>query len=134
MWKMSRIGAPALSPDAENLLYQITSYNMSENRGVTQLCVMNLSSGETKTLTDTSSNNHSAVWLGNDRIAFLSNRDGSSAVWTIGIDRPAKISRASASRPTAPVRGMSCARMWPTVCRKTYMTIWASPRRAYTTI
>ena len=86
MWKMSRIGAPALSPDAENLLYQITSYNMSENRGVTQLCVMNLSSGETKTLTDTSSNNHSAVWLGNDRIAFLSNRDGSSAVWTIGID------------------------------------------------
>ena len=86
MCKMARSGAPALSPDAENLLYQITSYNMSENRGVTQLCVMNLSSGETKTLTDTSSNNHSAVWLGNDRIAFLSNRDGSSAVWTIGID------------------------------------------------
>ena len=86
MWKMSRIGAQTLSPDASKLLYAVTQYNLTENRGISLLWLKDMTTGEERCLTDYTSTNHSAQWLDNQRIAFLSNRSGSTQVWTMDID------------------------------------------------
>ncbi len=86
MWKMSRIGAQTLSPDASKLLYAVTQYNLTDNRGISLLWLKDMATGEERCLTDYTSTNHSAQWLDNQRIAFLSNRSGSTQVWTMDID------------------------------------------------
>ena len=48
MWKMSRIGEHALSPDGETLLYTLTRYNMEENRGVTVIDAVGAYTNEDK--------------------------------------------------------------------------------------
>ena len=86
MWKMGRIGAQTLSADGSKLVYALTEYNLAENRGVTTLWLRDMATGETKRLTDYNSSNHSAQWLDESNIAFLSNRSGSSQVWAMDIN------------------------------------------------
>ncbi|MBQ5738333.1 MAG: S9 family peptidase [Alistipes sp.] len=86
MWKMGRIGAQTLSADGSKLVYALTEYNIAENRGVTTLWLRDMATGETKRLTDYNSSNHSAQWLDESNIAFLSNRSGSSQVWAMDIN------------------------------------------------
>ena len=83
MWKMSRIGAQTLSPDASKLAYTVTQYNLAENRGVTFIWVRDMATGEEQRITYNTSNNHSPQWLDNENIAFMSNRSGSSQVWAM---------------------------------------------------
>ncbi len=87
MWKMGRVGLGALSPDATQLLYTVTYYNMAENRGVTAIYVRDMATGEERQLTDHSSSNHSAQWSADgEKIYFLSNRSGSSQLWEMKAD------------------------------------------------
>ena len=83
MWKMSRIGSQALSPDGSKLIYTVTQYNLEENRGITFLWMRDMASGKEQRITYNTSNNHSPQWLDNENIAFLSNRSGSSQVWAM---------------------------------------------------
>ena len=85
MWKMSRAGGAALSPDGKTLLYQQTDYNMQENRGVTTVWVQDLASNVPVRLTDTSSNSLAPRWSADgQKILFLSDRSGSMQVWEMG--------------------------------------------------
>lgn len=85
MWKMSRAGGAALSPDGKTLLYQQTDYNMQENRGVTTVWVQDLASNIPVRLTDTSSNSLAPRWSADgQKILFLSDRSGSMQVWEMG--------------------------------------------------
>ena len=87
MWKMSRIGGHALSPDGATLLYTLTRYNMEENRGVTVIVSRDLATGEERELTDTSSNSMSPMW-GADGVTiwFASNRGGEMQLWKMLYD------------------------------------------------
>ena len=87
LWKMGRLGGAALSPDGTTALYTITRYNMAENRGLTQIFVRDMASGEEKTLTDNTSNNSDAQWSADGKkIFFTSNRSGSMQVWQMSAD------------------------------------------------
>lgn len=87
LWKMSRAGGATLSPDGKTLLYQQTDYSMAENRGVTTLWTLDLSSKETTRLTDFASNNSAGQWSADGgAIYFLSDRGGSSQVWRMKAD------------------------------------------------
>jgi len=95
MWKMSRVGEHALSPDGATLLYTLTRYNMEENRGVTVIVSRNISTNEEKTLTDTSSTSMSPVWSADGKdIWFASNRSGEMQLWKMQADgsQPKQIS------------------------------------------
>ena len=84
MWKMSRAGGAALSPDGRTLLYQQTDYSMAENRGVTTLHTEALDTKQVADLTDGSSNNLAARWSADGKtIYFLSDRSGSMQVWAM---------------------------------------------------
>ena len=95
MWKMSRIGEHALSPDGEMLLYTLTRYNMEENRGVTVIVSRNLETGEEQMLTDTSATSVSPAWSADGKdIWFASNRSGDMQLWKMQADgsQPKQIS------------------------------------------
>ncbi len=83
MWKMRRIGSSEISDDGTTLLYTVTDYSVKENRGVTRIYALDMQSGDSKELTDTSSNNTAARWGGDGNIWFLSNRSGSMQVWSM---------------------------------------------------
>ena len=96
MWKMSRIGSHALSPDGKTVLYTLTRYNMAENRGVTTIVSRDLISGAEKDLTDTSSNSVSPVWSADGAdIWFASNRSGDMQLWKMQADgsQPKQVSK-----------------------------------------
>ena len=87
MWKMGRLGGASLSPDGATALYTVTRYNMDENRGLTQIYVRDMASGEEKTLTDNTSNNNDAQWSADGKkIFFTSSRSGSMQVWQMSAD------------------------------------------------
>ncbi|MDE6070864.1 MAG: S9 family peptidase [Alistipes sp.] len=87
MWKMRRAGDSSLSPDGKHLLYAVTEYDMTANRGITTLWIENIASGECRQLTDYASNNASPRWSADGRtIYFLSDRSGSTQVWRMRVD------------------------------------------------
>ncbi|MBQ2429331.1 MAG: PD40 domain-containing protein, partial [Alistipes sp.] len=87
MWKMGRLGGATLSPDGAKALYTITRYNVAENRGLSQIYVRDMASGEEKCLTDNTSNNNDAQWSADGtKIFFTSNRSGSAQVWKMSPD------------------------------------------------
>ena len=82
MWKMSRAGGAALSPDGKRFVYQQTDYNMAENRGVTTLWIEELDTKAVTRLSDGTSNSLAPRWSADGRhIYFLSDRSGSMQVW-----------------------------------------------------
>ena len=86
MWKMTRIGQQTLSPDGSLLIYTTTQYNMAENRGITLLWLRDMATGEERAITDYNSTNTAPQWLGNNRVAFMSNRSGSMQAWAMDIN------------------------------------------------
>ena len=87
MWKMSRAGQSALSPDGEQLLYAVTDYNMAENRGITTLWIEQIATGAVERLTDLKSQNTAPQWSADGKsIYFLSNRSGSMQLWQMKAD------------------------------------------------
>ena len=87
MWKMGRLGAASLSPDGTTSLYAITRYNMAENKGLTQIYVRDMASGEEKALTDNTSSNSDPQWSADgSKIYFTSNRSGSTQLRSMNPD------------------------------------------------
>ncbi len=87
MWKMRRAGSSSLSPDGKRLLYAVTDYDMTENRGATSLWIEELATGACHALTDLTSDNHSPQWSADGKkIYFLSDRSGSTQVWKTNAD------------------------------------------------
>ena len=87
MWKMSRIGSHALSPDGETLLYTLTRYNMAENRGISVIVSRNLTTGEEVELTDLSATSVSPVWSADGKdIWFATTRSGDMQLWKMQAD------------------------------------------------
>ncbi len=87
MWKMGRIGEFAVSPDGSRVVYGRTDYNVAENRGVTTLWVQPIPSGDAKQITARDAGASNAVWSADgDKIYFLSDRGGSSQMWSVAPD------------------------------------------------
>jgi len=87
MWKMGRLASATLSPDGSKALYAITRYNMAENRGLSQIYVRDIATGNEVALTDNSSNNNDPQWSADgSKIYFTSNRSGSMQLWQMATD------------------------------------------------
>lgn len=89
LWSMGRIGSTVLSPDKTNILYTVTTYNISENRGYSAIYILNSETKETKKLTvNTSKSESDANFIENGRkIVFLSaDYNGTSQLWMMNTD------------------------------------------------
>ena len=61
LWSFGRIGEVSLSPDAEQVLYTTTYYNIEENRSYRDIYLLPSAGGEPKALTDSPENENNPV-------------------------------------------------------------------------
>lgn len=76
LWKMDRVSGLSVSPDGSKSLYQVTRYDIDENRPSTYIFLLDNESGESTQLTFNGLES-SPFWCPKgERIAFVSRRDG----------------------------------------------------------
>ncbi len=87
LWSFGRIGGVNVSPDKSKILYSVSYYNVEEDRGNSEIFVMNADGSNKKQITENSWSQASAKWMAdNEHIAFLSNESGSMQLWKMKSD------------------------------------------------
>ncbi|MDD2386129.1 MAG: S9 family peptidase [Bacteroidales bacterium] len=95
LWKFGRVSDPQLSPDGNTLIYNITYYNVEENRGYTHIFSIPTQGGDAKQITIGNYSCFNPRWiLEGKKIAYLSSQTDTVQVWTMNADgsEKAKIS------------------------------------------
>jgi len=62
MWKMQRIGSTSLSPKGDFIAFSVTSYNMDENNGNTDIWIVKLEENQVKSILNSEKNESSPVF------------------------------------------------------------------------
>ncbi|HSR41791.1 MAG TPA: hypothetical protein VLL48_06460, partial [Longimicrobiales bacterium] len=88
LWAMSRVGAPAVSPDGSRVVYTVTRYDLETDGGHTDLWLVPTAGGEPRQLTHSAASNSSPVWSPDGRwIAFVSARnDDGRQIWLLPVE------------------------------------------------
>lgn len=91
LWKLNRVSGGTVSPDGNYLLYSQRSFNMTENKGNTELFVIDLKTTKTKQITQTPFfSEMEAQWGKNNTIWFMSTENEGLQIWTMNADGSAK--------------------------------------------
>lgn len=87
LWAMGRIGSTNVSPDGKQIVYTVSYYSVKENKSHLTIYVMNADGSNNRLLTTTAYNEGEPQWIKNgSKIAFLSNKSGSSQIWQMNPD------------------------------------------------
>ncbi|MBP6611526.1 MAG: PD40 domain-containing protein, partial [Paludibacter sp.] len=87
LWAFGRVGGLQVSPDGKRVLYSVSYYSVAEDKGNSELFVMNADGSDKKQITETAVREASAKWMNdNETIAFLSSEGGSMQLWTMKSD------------------------------------------------
>ncbi len=87
LWQMGRVDDIQVSPDGQMVLYGVTRYDLSENRGNRDLFVVPVMGGEARKVTDFEGNEFNGVWRPDgQKIGFLSAKNGSVQIWEVNPD------------------------------------------------
>lgn len=62
LWSFGRIGGATLSPNGNEILYPVTYFDKEEDKGYTDLYILNIKSGESRRITNTQENESGATW------------------------------------------------------------------------
>jgi dipeptidyl aminopeptidase/acylaminoacyl peptidase len=85
--ELTRVGAPAVSPDGTTLVFGVRTVTVADNRGNTDLVRMPVAGGRPVRLTDWDGSEVAQQWRPDGRwIGFLSSRGGSMQLWEISAD------------------------------------------------
>jgi len=77
LWQIKRLSSLTVSPDGNYGCFVVTEYNIKENKGNSDLWLIDLKTYRTKRLTTNLNADNSPVWNSNSRtIAFISKREG----------------------------------------------------------
>ncbi|HNB57825.1 MAG TPA: S9 family peptidase [bacterium] len=80
LWAFKRLSGFTVSPDNKYGCFVVTDYNVKENKGNSDLYLIELATGKTKRLTTNVGSDNSPAWHPNSRtIAFISKREGDYA-------------------------------------------------------
>jgi len=76
LWRIDRIGSPALSPDGTRAVCSVTRYDTKLNQGSTSLWLLSAAGGAPRRLTRCGSKDGQAAWSPRgDHIAFVARRE-----------------------------------------------------------
>jgi dipeptidyl aminopeptidase/acylaminoacyl peptidase len=85
--KIQRIGEPQLSPDGKTVAFTVQNVDLEQNTKPKQIYVVPTSGGPPQKVTTEGTDNERPRWSPDSkRIAFVSNRGGSSQVWVMNSD------------------------------------------------
>jgi dipeptidyl aminopeptidase/acylaminoacyl peptidase len=91
LWAFGRVGGLEVSPDGQKILYSVSYYSIPEDKGNSELFVMNIDGSEKQQITKTSVREAAAKWMNDSKnIAFLSSESGTMQLWLMrwdGTDR-----------------------------------------------
>lgn len=86
LWKLGRVSAPRPSPDGRWVLYEVSRYELAENRGNADVYLVPAVGGEVRRITTHAKSDYGSQWSPDGRkIGFLSARDGSPQVYVIDV-------------------------------------------------
>jgi dipeptidyl aminopeptidase/acylaminoacyl peptidase len=122
MWALKRLGDPAITPDGRLAIVPVTTYDIAENKGLTDLWMVPVAGGEARQLTsDKASDNQPTVSPDGKWVAFVSKRgdDTESQSYVIPVDG------GEARRVTNIATGASLTKWFPDSKRIAFISeIW----------
>lgn len=89
LWAIKRVGSPALSPDAKEVVFTVQEWSVDKNKSTTNLWLVAVAGGEPRRLTTSATSDSAPTWsLDGTRIAFLSKRgeDENNALYVLRRD------------------------------------------------
>ena len=87
LWSFGRIGGTQVSKDGKKILYSVSYYSIQENKGNSEIFVMNADGSDKKQITRTATREAAAKWMNDgEHIAFLSSESGSMQLWMMKAD------------------------------------------------
>src|SRR5215211_1937081 len=90
LWKLGRVSEPQLSPDGKYVLYTVKRYDLSTNKGNSDIWRMDVSGADAVKLAATANEETSARWLSTGKIIYVSDETGTSQLWTMKADGSSK--------------------------------------------
>jgi WD40-like Beta Propeller Repeat len=96
LWDFQMVGAPQVSPDGKSAVYSVRYNNLADNKGQSDLFLLDLTTGISRRLTQTPGSEHSYSWRPDgQRIGYLSSAGGSSQLWEMMLKPSAATRKAS---------------------------------------
>ena len=87
LWSFGRIGAVQVSPDGKTVLYDVTWFNVPENKSYRDLYLVPAEGGKSIRITDTAEKESEAAWRPDGRkIGYISTASGLPQLWEINPD------------------------------------------------
>src|SRR5689334_11401479 len=89
MWALKRLGEPAITPDGKLAVVPVTTFDVAENKGLTDLWLVPVAGGKARQLTsDKASDSQPTVSPDGKWVAFVSKRgdDSESQIYVIPVD------------------------------------------------
>lgn len=106
-----RIGEASLSPDGKSVAFTLTYEDIEENKGNSEIYIMNADGSDMKRLTKTASSESNLQWIkGGERLAFIGKEDSEGATPQIFSMRPDGSDR---KRHSSVESGVECFKISP---------------------
>lgn len=105
LWALGRIGEFDVDPHGERVVYSVKYFSVAQNKGATQLYVMNTDSTNKVCVTADSTTVGNPRWIDNgSRIAYLSSASGTVQIWSM---LPDGTDKKQISKHTCDIEGFS---------------------------
>ncbi len=87
LWTFGRVGEVAISPDGQSILFSVKYYDIAENKGNSELYLMNIDGTGKKQITRSARSESNICWRPDGKkITFLYSDDSGMQLWEMDID------------------------------------------------
>ena len=90
LWQLGRLGEMQVSPNGQTVAYTVTTYNLAENKGNTDIYAVPVAGGPAKKLTDTPNSESTLNWRPDGKLTFVSGASGTDQLYVMNADGSGK--------------------------------------------